>query len=196
MPDTITTVIDNIVENRRRFEAFCLSLTDEQLDRPVPESTWLVRDFAAHLATLDPIMQQIFETSAAGRNFGETDAGRGFDIDAHNEPLVVERRAWPMAKVFEQAAAERASLVASIRAMTEEQTKNMMWFGGDAKRKAGNIPLGLFMVGWSQHDPIHVYDMLRALPELADDPELRAWLDNPFIAGYQRAMNPAASNAT
>jgi hypothetical protein len=30
--------------------------------------------------------------------------------------------------------------------------------------------------------------MLKALPELADDPDIKAWVDNPFVAGYQKAM--------
>jgi hypothetical protein len=32
--------------------------------------------------------------------------------------------------------------------------------------------------------------MLRALPERQADPELAAWLDSPYVNGYQRAMNP------
>jgi hypothetical protein len=31
--------------------------------------------------------------------------------------------------------------------------------------------------------------MMRALPERADDAELKAWLDSPYVAGYQKAMN-------
>jgi hypothetical protein len=31
--------------------------------------------------------------------------------------------------------------------------------------------------------------MVRALPERADDAELKTWLGNPFVTGYQAAMN-------
>ncbi len=182
-------VVDQIVENRTKFQAFCESLTPEQLDRPVPQSTWLVRDFAAHLDTLDPAMQQLFEATARNEKLESPDGGN-FDVDAHNEPLVTARRDWPLSRVFEEAAQNRVLLIDALRGITDEQTQHMMWFGGDAKRKAGQVPFGLFLAGWAWHDPIHVADMLRALPERADDPEIVAWLDNAFVNGYQRAMNP------
>ena len=68
-------VIDQIIENRRKFEDFCFSLSDEELDRPVPESTWLVRDFAAHLATLDPGMAQLFEATVRNERMTTPDGG-------------------------------------------------------------------------------------------------------------------------
>jgi len=185
----VQRVIEAIVENRRRFEAFCRSLSDEQLDRPVPQSTWIVRDFIAHLDTLDPQMARLFEATAAGETIEQRD-GHAFDVDAFNDAAVAERRAWPLDRVFEEAAANRAELIAALARLSDDDIAKVMHFSGDAKRKAGQIPLNLFLAGWAQHDPIHVADMLRALPERADDAELRSWLDNPFIAGYQRAMNP------
>jgi len=181
-------VIDQIIENRTKFKAFCESLTDEQLDRPVPQSTWIVRDFAAHLDTLDPAMQRLFEATARNEKLTAPDGGE-FDVDAFNEPLVTARRDWPLSRVFEEAAENRVQLVQALRQITDEQTRHMMWFGGDAKRKAGNIPFGLFLAGWAWHDPIHLADMLRALPERAADPDVVAWLDNGFVKGYQAAMN-------
>jgi hypothetical protein len=64
-----------------------------------------------------------------------------------------------------------------------------MHFAGDNKRGPGDLPLKLFLAGWAQHDPIHVADMIKALPELADDPEIKRWLDNPFVTGYQAIMS-------
>jgi hypothetical protein len=32
---------------------------------------------------------------------------------------------------------------------------------------------------------------MRAMPERADDADNKAWLDSPYVAGYQRAMNPS-----
>ena len=181
-------VIETIVENRRTFEEFCYSLTPEQLDRAVPESTWVVRDFAAHLGTLDPALAEMFERTTRGERLTEKD-GSAFDIDKFNDALVAERRGWPLEKVFEEAAGNRAGLIEVLRRITDEQTQTTMYFGGDAKRKAGNVPFGLFLAGWAHHDPIHTADMLRALPELASDSALRAWLDSPFVRGYQAAMN-------
>jgi|CXWL01.1.fsa_nt_gi hypothetical protein len=181
-------VIDQIIENRRKFEDFCFSLSVEELDRPVPESTWFVRDFAAHLATLDPGMAQLFEATVRNERMTAPDGGT-FDVDAHNEPLVVAHRTWTMAQVFEEGRTRRAALIELLRGITDEQTQHQMWFEADAKRAAGQIPFGLFLAGWAWHDPIHVADMLRGLPERAEDPAVRAWLDNPFVKGYQGAMN-------
>lgn len=43
----------------------------------------------------------------------------------------------------------------------------------------------------AQTDGATVYtaDVLQALPERAEDADLRAWIDNPFVAGYHAAMN-------
>ena len=62
----IQGVIDAIIENRRLFEEFCFSLTDEQLMRPVPDSTWVVRDFAAHLDTLDTALLRWWGAAVQG----------------------------------------------------------------------------------------------------------------------------------
>ena len=47
----------------------------------------------------------------------------------------------------------------------------------------------LFLFGLARHDNIHAADMLKALPERADDPELKAWLDDPAVKWYQDAMS-------
>jgi hypothetical protein len=185
----IDKVIDQIIENRKNFEDFCFSLTDEELDRPVPDSNWLVRDFAAHLATLDPAMQLLFEATVRGEKLQKPEGG-DFDVDAHNEPLVVDRRGWTMEQVFDEGRKNRAILIDVLRKVTDEQTQGTMYFAADAKRKAGDIPFGLFLAGWAWHDPIHTADMLRGLPERATDPNLKAWIENPFVNGYQKAMNP------
>ena len=192
--ETIETIVAVIVENRRRFEEFCYSLTEEELNRPVPQSTWIVRDFVAHLGTLDRAIIGWTRSLAAGGDALDStrnEDGSAFDVDAFNDEQVLERRAWPLKRVFAEASENRAGLIEGLRALTDEQIDRPMHFGGDAKRKGGDIQLKLFLGGWAQHDPIHVADMLKALPERAEDPELRAWLNNPFVAGYQAVMNRA-----
>ncbi len=66
MDETVRAIIDTIGENRRRFEQFCYALSEEELLRPVPDSTWVVRDFAAHLGTLDTALLRWFDGVAAG----------------------------------------------------------------------------------------------------------------------------------
>jgi hypothetical protein len=193
--ETMNGVIDAIVENRRRFEAFCRSLSAEELLRPVPESTWIVRDFAAHLDTLDVELASQFGSAVEGNG---VDTRRGvdgapFDIDAFNDAQVAERRAWPLDQVFAEARQNRSRLIEVLKGLSDEQVSQPMHFAGDAKRTGGELPLKLFLAGWAQHDPIHVADMLRALPERAGDPEVAAWVANPFVMGYQAAMNKPAT---
>ncbi|MEX0749851.1 MAG: maleylpyruvate isomerase N-terminal domain-containing protein [Dehalococcoidia bacterium] len=194
MSETMDAIVTAIVENRRRFEAFCYSLSEDELNRPVPNSTWIVRDFASHLDTLDrAIIGWLRALAADGESLDATRNadGSAFDVDAFNDEHVAERRAWPTSRVFEEAEQNRRELIDGLRALTDEQVERPMHFAGDAKRRPGDLPLKTFLVGWAQHDPIHVADMLRALPERVNDVELRKWLDNPFVAGYQAIMNRA-----
>ena len=192
---TARSVIETIERNRERFVAFCDSLTPEQLARPVPESTWLVRDYIAHLATLDTALTRMFDEVARGANADSGHiGGTTFDVDEFNEAQVEERRVWPLDQVLAEASVNRERLIGSLEKITDDQAETIMTFAADAKRDAVKLPLKLWLAGWAQHDPIHVADMLKALPERADDPALRAWIDNPFVAGYQRAMaGPARS---
>jgi len=191
MNDTARRIIEAIVENRSRFETFCRSLSDDELSRPVPNSTWIVRDFIAHLGALDVPIARWLEALAAGTaiDMGLSADGVPFDVDKFNDAEVAERRAWPLERVLDEAAANRAAVIAAIERLGDEHLDRMMRFAGDRKRRGGDIQLKLFMAGWAQHDPIHVADMLRALPERASDESLHAWMDNPFVAGYQRVMN-------
>jgi hypothetical protein len=194
MSETIDSIVATITTNRRRFEAFCYSLSEQELNRAVPDSTWIVRDFAAHLDTLDVALVRwlrAFAGDAPSLEATRNEDGSEFDVDAFNDAHVGERRTWPIARVFEEAAVNRAALIEALRAMSDQQIEQPMHFAGDAKRRGGDLPLKTFLVGWAQHDPIHVADMLKALPERADDPDLRSWLDNPFVAGYQAIMNRA-----
>jgi hypothetical protein len=191
MNETARRIIDVIVENRRRFEEFCRSLSEEELSRPVPNSTWLVRDFIAHLGTLDAPTADWLEALHRGSaiDMGLSADGVPFDVDEFNDAEVAERRSWPVERVLEEAAANRDRVIAAIERLDDAHFDRVMRFNGDRKRRGGNIQLKLFMAGWAQHDPIHVADMLRGLPERTGDPALRSWTDNPFVAGYQRAMN-------
>ena len=196
MAGEIDGVIEAIRENRRRFETFCYSLSEDELMRPVPGTTWVVRDFAAHLDTLDTALVAWIEgappasqvpgaaTAAPGG-----DASAAFDVDAFNDAQVAERRSWQLERVFAEAAANRERLIEAMTGITDERMAQPMHFPGDHKRSPADLPLRLFLAGWAQHDPMHVADMIKALPERADDPEIKRWLDNPFVTGYQAVMS-------
>jgi hypothetical protein len=193
----IDGVVEVIRENRRRFEEFCHSLSEEELMRPVPGTTWVVRDFAAHLDTLDTaLVAWIQEVPTASRSGAARPTAEPagsvteeFDVDAFNDAQVAERRGWTLERVFAEAAANRARLIEALLTLTDERMAAPMHFPGDHKRQPADLPLNLFLAGWAQHDAMHVADMLKALPERAGDPELKRWLDNPFVTGYQAVMS-------
>jgi len=82
--ETVQSIIQSIREHRDKFERFCRSLSDEELGQPVPRSTWVVKDFVSHLATLDTEMSRSFEAAAAGRpeEANRHADGSPFDLDA------------------------------------------------------------------------------------------------------------------
>jgi len=188
--ETVAGIIDSIRGHREKFGRFCRSLSDEEMARPVPDSSWVVKDFVSHLGTLDPELARTFEAAAAGRpeDAGRNPDGTPFDLDGFNDAQGAERRDWPLERILEEAADNRVALIETLERLTDEDIAQMMHFQGDAKRSPAQLPLKVFLLGWSLHDPIHVADMLKALPERADDPDLAAWLSHPVIQGYQQAM--------
>ena len=193
MNETVAQVIDVIVENRRRFEEFCYSLSDEQLGRSVPDSSWIVKDFASHLATLDITFANYVESVETGGkiDLSRDTSGGSFDLDQWNDAQVEQRRSWSIEDIFVEAATNRARLIKTMEGLTEEQIARPMHFT-DPKRGEADFPLKAFLIGWAQHDPIHVADMMKALPELSGDEALASWLANPFVRGYQTSMAGSA----
>jgi len=189
--ETVAGIIDSIREHRAKFERFCRSLSEDELSRPVPDSTWVVKDFVSHLATLDPELARTFEAAAAGRpeDAGRNADGTPFDLDGYNDARVAGRRERPLEHILEEAAGNRVALIETLERFSDEDISRLMHFQGDAKRSPAQLPLKAFLMGWSLHDPIHVADMLKALPGRAGDPELVAWLSHPVIQGYQQAMS-------
>lgn len=187
----VQAVVTELDGHRARFEQFCRSLTAEELDRPVPNSTWLARDFIAHLATIDGPVGEMFASVHAGADPGiRTRDGGRWNVDEWNEAQVRERRARSLEEVLAEAAETRAVLRGHLAALTEADIAQTIKFAGDARRPAGQFPLGAYLRGWCKHDPMHAVDMARAFPERVT-PELQRWFDDPVIAGYQKAMNPA-----
>ena len=191
MDAAVQPVVDVIVGDRARFERFVRSLSDEELLRPVPDSTWVVKDFVSHLATLDGVMARWFAGIAAGGGAAPGNGG-GFDIDAFNDAKVAERRDRPIEEILAEGARARAALLAVMESFTAATLDQTMHFGGDSKRPASEIAFGRYLHGWARHDAIHAADMLKALPERRGEPEIAAWLAEPEVAGtvgyYQKAM--------
>ena len=189
--ESVQRLITSIRGHRERFEGFCRSLSEEELARPVPGSSWAVKDFVSHLDSLDPVMAVSFQAAAAGAPdsvFDTSEAAAFRDLDNWNDTQVAERRDWPLERILEEAARNREELIAVMGRLTDEDLQRLMYFAGDNKRSPATIPLRVFMLGWALHDPIHVADMLKALPERAQDPQIAGWVDDPMVKAYQSAM--------
>src|SRR3954468_15938896 len=99
-------------EHRRKFDAFCRSLSEEELDRPVPNSDWTVKDFIIHLAQFDEETSQWMEALQSGRTerAGTNADGSKFDVDAYNNARIAERHDWPLERILAEGDANRAKL--------------------------------------------------------------------------------------
>lgn len=186
---TITNAVDLMQKNRNTFEELCRSLSEEELGRMVPAGHWTVKDFIIHLLTFEDMMAQWVAGMTEGEiNLPALADGAPFNIDKWNDERVAEWRERSLDDLFAEAAVEREHFLAALNQLTDEQIAQKMYFPGDNKRDGGEVPIGLFIVGLARHDPIHVVDMVKALPERADDPALRAWVDDRMVDWYQQAM--------
>lgn len=192
--EAIERLVETFRTNRERFERFCRSLSDDELARKVPNSSWQVKDFVGHLATLDTEITRWFEAVMAGDTSGlglNSDGGK-FDIDAWNEEAIVPLRGWTLDQIFAAAAANRKVMLDTLARMTDEDIEQTVHFSGDNKRDPADVQFKLFLFGLARHDPIHVADMIKALPERAEDPELKEWLDDRAVQWYQNTMSGPA----
>jgi hypothetical protein len=189
--ESVAKVTRTIEEERARFEEWCRSLSAEELERMVPpDKKWSVKDFAAHLGTLDTELIRWFDGVAAGvpdETVRNAD-GSPFDVDEWNDRIVAERHNWSLDQIFAEAAENRKRLIASLEKLTDANIDSVVHFAGDNKRGPADVPLKFFLSGWTRHDAIHVADMLKALPEHADDPAIKEWLNHPAVTWYQNAM--------
>jgi hypothetical protein len=189
MESDVETVLAELDGHRMQFIVLCRSLSDEQLGRPVPNSTWIVRDFIAHLGTIDGPVAEMFRSVHDGGDPGlRTTDGARFDVDRWNDARVLERREKTVDELLFEAATERTALRATLVALTAEDLAKSIKFAGDARRPPAEIPLGAYLRGWCKHDVMHAVDMARALPD-AMGPRLEHWFDDPIVARYQQAMN-------
>ncbi len=193
--DTVLKLVGRFKENRVRLLDFCRSLSEEELGRGVPDSTYSVKDFVSHLGTLDPAMARQFEALAAGKTVPlQSEDGEPFDIDRYNDALVAERRDWPLDRILEEAARNREGFLASLAKLEDSQIEQVMHFGGDNKRPPADVPFKVFLKGLTRHDAIHVADMVKALPERAEEPLIKEWINDTVVQWYQKAMaGPAKS---
>lgn len=170
MDPQLDSVVAETNRNREQFEAFCRSLSPAQLVAPIPESHWRVKDYIAHLATIDIYVGEWFEHLADGRAWRPTlDDGSPFDIDRWNDVQIEARRDATVEELLREAAGHRERLWAAVDRFTPEVLAQEFTF------RDRRITYLRYLQLWTAHDPAHAKDMVRGLPGLADDAALQEW---------------------
>lgn len=174
-------IVHEMAEHRRRFEDFCRSLTAEELRRQVPGTPWTAHDYIAHLCTVEALISAFFAPFV-----GRTDIPRPevappqpFDIDDWNAEMVAKRRGTLVDELLAEGARNRGSYERVLGTMREAQLDAMIPFGGDRKvidLPATTVRLEGLLMAIALHDPTHMQDILRALPERAEEPVIKEWL--------------------
>lgn len=173
MEPALDTVIATAAGNRDFFERWVRSLTPGQLETVVPGGTWRTKDYVAHLASIDIYVGEWFEHVADGKRWhpNNSEDGSPFNIDTWNEARITERRDASVEELFTEATRHRERLLAAVDRFTPEILASEFDFRGTMTSYQRYLEL------WTLHDPAHSFDMLRGLPDLKSDPELRAWID-------------------
>jgi Mycothiol maleylpyruvate isomerase N-terminal domain len=192
---SVVPVIETMQKNRERFVEFCRSLSEEELSRPVPpDNKWTVKDFIIHLATFEDLTTDWVEALVAGNATApsQMEDGSKFDIDVWNNQRVAEWHDRSLDDILAQSVPDREHFVAALEKLTDEHTSTQIDFPGDNKRDPASVPFGLFLHGLARHDPVHVADIVKALPERANDPDIQEWIDDRMVQWYQQAMSGPA----
>lgn len=183
-------IVDELARHRHQFAAFCQLLSAAELATPIPASPWTVKDYIAHLATIDGLIAYRFQALSGGAFAPAPDIaiGEPFDIDDWNAAAIRARRGATVAQLLDEAAAHRADLVRCFSALTDAQLDLPIPFG--ARRASGlpDAPVPLRAVAWAiaVHDPNHTQDILRALPAWVNAPFVKEWL----AASYHTDIDP------
>lgn len=180
MNPRVQLLIDELARHRHQFESFCRSLTGEELATPIPGSSWRVKDYIAHLATIDGLIAHNFQ-AIAGVNVApasDIPVAAPFDIDDWNDAAITARRDATVEQLFQEAARHRESLVRCLAAMDDAHLDMMIPFGSRRATGLPDVPVKLRSVLWAiaVHDPNHTQDILRALPHRAGAPFVQEWL--------------------
>lgn len=175
-------LLAEMADHRVRFEAFCRSLTADELATPVPDAPWQVADYIAHLATIETLINPWFGAMAGitGVPRPEVAPPQPFDLDDWNEAIVARRHGRSLDEIFEEAAENRRWYADVVGKLTDEQLDSKIPFGGDRRvidLPPVMLPLVDVLTGIAVHDPMHTQDILRALPQRRDVPAVREWLD-------------------
>src|SRR5690242_16906526 len=121
MNPKLDPVVADTVAHREKFERFCRSLSKEEAERPIEGTHWRVKEYVAHLATIDIWVGQWFDALADRREFRFRNAdGSPFNIDVWNDEQVNPRREATIEELLGEAVEHRARLFATWERFTDE----------------------------------------------------------------------------
>ncbi|MBI5946780.1 MAG: DinB family protein [Chloroflexi bacterium] len=173
-------VVDELARHRVQFEHLCRSLDADELRAVIPGSHWTVRDYIAHLATIDGLIAPGFSTMVGlSAPPPEPPLPTPFDIDEWNEAAVRARESKTMDELLAEAATHRGRMAAAIERMTDADLDRIIPYGGDRKTLGlapTRVRFGGLLWGIAIHDPTHTQDILRALPHRREEAWLTDWL--------------------
>lgn len=173
-------VIDELARHRAQFEHFCRDLEPGELAAQIPGAPWTVQDYIAHLCTIDALIAHAF-AAQVGQTAPAPDTPypQPFDIDDWNHEAVQSRGGRSIDELLTEAAEHREHMAAAIAAMTDEHLDRIIPYGGDRKAlglQPSMVRFGGLLWGIAIHDPTHTRDILKALPERAEQPAIQEWL--------------------
>lgn len=191
MVPRVQALLDEMAAHRVHFEAFCRSLSDAELATPIPGAPWTVFDYIAHLATIEALINPWFGAMVGSPSTAkpEVPPPSPFDLDDWNEAIVARRHGRTLDDIFAEAVQNRARYAENVSKMTDAQLDTTVPFGGD--RKAINlppviVPLSSLLTGIALHDPMHTFDIMRALPNRRVD--IAGWLDGVNLSRLDPEM--------
>lgn len=173
-------ILDELARHRTQFEVFCRSLSTDELETAVPDTPWTVKDYIAHLSTVDGVIAAGFQRLSGGSFAPDMDipAGDPFDIDDWNAAAIEARKGRSVEELLSEASSHRANMVRAFEALDESHLDMEIPYGMRRASGLPDAPVPLREILWaiSLHDPTHTADILRALPQKSDEPLVREWL--------------------
>lgn len=180
MNPRIQLVIDEFARHRRQFVTLCHSLSATELATTIPRSHWTVKDYIAHLCTIDGLIVPGFAARTGGSApFPDVPMPNPFDIDEWNDAAVRARSNASIEELLAESDVHRERLLTSTAKFTDADLDAIIDYGGD--RKSLNLPkskvrFGGLLWGIAIHEPTHTRDIIRGLPGRVEEPWVAEWL--------------------
>ncbi len=184
----IKNLVDELDANRAMFTALCLACDPQYMLRTNSSDNWKVQDHLSHIASYDQITISHFSQ----RDDSYPDAQRlkfntDNDHDSWNEIEIRTRKNQGIKMRLEEMKLFRKRSLELLTSATEKTLTNEVYFPGDFRRKAGMVPLKLWLRYWSKHDMLHAQAILQSVPEFRVNSDFQSWLEgDPFLEAVNR----------